>query len=357
MRFFHATAITVGCFFNIFLVNGEIMMKKLALTIAVLVGIVAYYTVSYEDQQGGEVSSGQPRIGVLQLVSHPSLDQITEGIMDTLNQAGYIDGETADIDLQNAQGDQNNLATMSSRFINQDSDILIGVATPAVQALANATSDLPIIMGAVTDPTNAGLVENLDQPGGNITGVRDVTPYEDQIDLMMALLPELESIGIIYSTGEINAALQSEEARGYAESLGLGVVEATISSTNDLQQVASNLVNQVDAIWVGTDNNVASAFPTLIEVANQAQVPVFPAVAEMVEEGGLATVGLDQYELGVLTADLAIEVLEGADPGNLPVQDPSETELIINQDQADRLNISIDNQLMEEADSVIEGAD
>lgn len=341
-----------------FLFNNRIMrlffslervsqMKKLLSVIAIFVAIVTYYTAS-----GGRVVEKSPndipKVGLLQLVSHNSLDQITEGIVDALNEAGYVDGETMELDFQNAQGDQNNLNTMGTRFVTNQSDVMIGIATPAVQSLANNSSDIPVVMGAVTDPIHAGLVEDLEQPGGNITGVRDVTPVAEQVDLIQQILPNIQTLGIIYSTGEINSVKQSEETAAYAKEQGIDVHTPTITSTNDLRQVAQNLAPQVDAIWVGTDNNVASAFPTLIEVANAHQIPVFPAVSEMVEEGGLATVGLNQYHLGVLTGEMAVAILQGEDPATMPIVDPKETEFIFNEAQAEKLGISIDESLLKE---------
>lgn len=328
-------------------------MKKLIAVITLLVGIVVFYTVS--DKPASPVSSNDnPHVGLLQLVSHPSLDQISQGVVDSLEGEGYIDGQNMVLDFQNAQGDQNNLNTMSNRFVSNNADIMIGIATPAAQALANSSSQIPIVMGAVTDPVHAGLVDDLENPSGNITGVRDVTPYEDQIDLIIELLPDIENLGIIYSTGEVNSVNQSELTKNYAQSQGLNVEIATITTTNDLQQVAQNLAGQVDAIWVGTDNNVASAFPTLIEVANANNIPVFPAVAEMVEEGGLATIGLDQYQLGVIAGEIAAEILNGTNPADIPVQDPRETELILNLDQVENLGLDISGEVVQEADELIE---
>lgn len=327
-------------------------MKKLLATIAVLIAIVSYYTVSYQDPEQGQASLDQEvSVGILQLVSHPSLDEIQQGIQDSFEE----DGSQVEINLQNAQGDQNNLNTMSQRFVYQEADLMIGIATPAVQALANASSDIPIIMAGVTDPIEAGLMKDLNQPGRNISGVRDLTPYQDQIDLIQTILPDLSSLGIIYSSGEVNSAKQSQAAKDYAQSLGMEVKEATISSPNDLIQVAAQLCQEVEAIWVGTDNNIASAFPSLVEVANDNQVPIFPAVYEMVASGGLATQGLSQYQIGRLSGQMALEVLAGADIANLPVQDPTETELVVNPDQADRLGLTIPSEILEEADILIEG--
>lgn len=328
-------------------------MKKLIAVITLLAGIVVFYTVS--DKPASPVSSNDnPHVGLLQLVSHPSLDQISQGVVDSLEGEGYIDGQNMVLDFQNAQGDQNNLNTMSNRFVSNNADIMIGIATPAVQALANSSSQIPIVMGAVTDPVHAGLVDDLENPSGNITGVRDVTPYEDQIDLIIELLPDIENLGIIYSTGEVNSVKQSELTKDYAQSQGLNVEIATITTTNDLQQVAQNLAGQVDAIWVGTDNNVASAFPTLIEVANANNIPVFPAVAEMVAEGGLATIGLDQYQLGVIAGEIAAEILNGTNPADIPVQDPRETKFILNLDQVENLGLDISGEVVPEADELIE---
>ena len=189
------------------------------------------------------INSDLPYIGIMQLTTHPALDQIGEGIIDQLEEAGYVDGETATIDFQNAQGDQSNMQSIAERFVSNDADIMIGIATPAAQALANASSDIPIILGAITDPVAASLVQSMEKPGGNITGVSDKTPARDQFILIQQLLPDAKTVGILYSSAEDNSISSAKEAEEIAASLGLKTVTKTVTSTNDIAQVAESLAS------------------------------------------------------------------------------------------------------------------
>lgn len=301
------------------------------------------------DSTTGSSNEDMPYIGILQLTSHPALDAISEGIIDELESAGYINGETATIDLQNAQGDQANMQSIAERFITNDADIMIGIATPAAQALANASTDIPIIMGAITDPVAANLIDSLETPGGNITGVSDQIPIGEQFDLIMTLLPDIETIGFIYSSSEDNSASAANEAQDIAEGLGLKVITKTVNSANDIAQVAESLAADVDAIWVPTDNTLATSTPTLIEVTDAYKIPVFPSVNTMVEEGGLATVGLNQYDIGIQTGAVIVEVLEGADPSEFSIQFPNKIEMILNISKAETLNIVIPEEHLKDA--------
>lgn len=302
--------------------------------------------------QAASQDSDLPYIGIMQLASHPALDAITEGIIDQLAKEGYVDGETATIDLQNAQGDQSNMQQIAERFITNDADVTIGIATPAAQALANATKDIPIIMGAITDPLAANLIASLEAPGGNVTGVSDKIPVAEQFDLIMDLVPELKTIGFLYSSSEDNSLSSAKEAEIVAESLGLTVVTKTVNSANDIPQVAESLAQEVDAIWVPTDNIIATSMLSLIEVSDAHKIPVFPSVDTMVEEGGLATVGLNQYAIGTQTGSVTADVLEGADPSSYAIQYPEQTEVIINKGKAEKLNISIPEDVLDSANII-----
>ncbi len=309
--------------------------------------MVAFFTSSNEIET---MKKAKPMVGILQLTSHPALDLIYQGTVDALNDAGYIDGETMTLDFQNAQGDQSNLNSMSTRFVSRGAAVMVGIATPSAQALANSSQEIPIVLGAVTDPEGSGLVENNEAPGGNITGVSDLTPIKEQFSLIKEILPEAQTIGILYSSSEDNSIVQADQAIEIAKEMGLDIEVMTISSTNDVSQVGATLASQVDAIWVPTDNTVASAMTTLVSAADSNGIPIFPAVDTMVEEGGLATVGLDQYELGRLTGEMVAAILNGeSDPATTPIRYLDEGEIIINQEKAKQLGITIPTQLLEQA--------
>lgn len=333
-------------------------MKKLIgfiVGIFIILGIGLFtYEEDTQNNAAGQTIDDTVDVGLLQLASHPALDDIAQGTVDALEDEGFVEGENMNLDYQNAQGDQSNLSTMSTRFVSNDSDVMVGIATPAAQALANESSETPIIMGAVTDPVNVGLVDDLENPGGNITGVSDMTPVREQIELILEIMPEAERIGVFHSASEENSVLQGEMAVDFINELGLEPVQMTVTSTNDVSQVGAQLVNEVDAIWVPNDNIVASAFPTLIESADTAGVPVFPAVDTMVAQGGLATLGLNQYNLGYVTGQMTAAVLNGRDPGSIAIQYPDEVDLVINQEKANQLGIELPENIIKDATDITE---
>ncbi|MFL2099874.1 tryptophan ABC transporter substrate-binding protein [Desemzia sp. FAM 23989] len=325
-------------------------MKKMIGFIAILTIILTVAFFSDTDTTAQPSENELPVVGVLQLTSHPALDLIYEGIVDALNEAGYVDGETMILDFQNAQGDQSNLNSMSTRFVSRDADVMVGIATPSAQSLANASSQIPIVLGAVTDPEASNLVASNEEPGGNITGVSDETPIQEQFELIQEILPEAKSIGILYSSSEDNSIVQGEKAAEIAKEMGFETITMTVSSTNDVSQIGSALASQVDAIWVPTDNTVASAMNTLVEAADAEGIPIIPAVDTMVEQGGLATVGLNQYELGKLTGEMTAAILDGKiDPATTPIQYLEQGDIFVNPEKAEELGIILPQQMMEQA--------
>jgi len=289
------------------------------------------------------------KIGILQTTSHPSLDEITAGAIEGLAEHGYVEGENAEIDFQNAQGDQNLMNTMAQSLVEDGADLLIGIGTPASQAFANATSEIPIIMGAVSDPVGAGLVESEDEPGTNVTGVKTQAPVEAQLELMSAVLPEASTIGLLYSSGEDNSRAEAERATEVIESMGLEPVTYTVSSTNDIQQMVASMSQEVDVIYLPTDNTIASAFDTVVSEADRYDMPLIPTVDLMIAQGGLVTVGINQTQMGIESGRMAAEVLDGRDPSAFPVFVLSEGDILINQEKAERLNVTIPESILEDA--------
>lgn len=325
-------------------------MKKMIGFIAILTILLTYAFISGLRTTTETAQKDLPVVGLLQLTSHPALDLITQGIIDSLSEEGFVDGETMILDFQNAQGDQSNLNSMSTRFVSRDADIMIGIATPAAQALANASSDIPIVLGAITDPEASNLVASNEQPGGNITGVSDATPIKEQLSLLKDLLPDAKNIGILYSSSEDNSIVQGKQAEELAKELGFETTTMTVSSTNDVAQIGAALASQVDAVWVPTDNTIASAMNTLVEATDAEGIPIIPAVDTMVEQGGLATVGLNQYELGKLTGKMTAAILKGEiEPATSPIQYLEQGDIFINQEKAAELGITIPQSILEQA--------
>ncbi|MCI5871953.1 tryptophan ABC transporter substrate-binding protein [Streptococcus sp.] len=304
----------------------------------VIIAVLGYQSVTKKETK--TTSATTAKVGVLQFVTHEALDEIYRGIKAGLEEEGYS-GDKLKIDFLNAEGDQSKVQTMSQKLVANQNDVLIGIATPAAQGLASATKEIPIIMGAVTDPVGAKLVKSLDQPGGNVTGVSDKTPIKAQVDLIKELTPNVKTVGVIYSSSEDNSKSQVEEFKTLAEKAGLEVVVKSVPSTNEIKTTSEVLLSQVDAVWVPLDNTIASAFSTLVQVAKEAKKPIYPSVDTMVEEGGLASVVIDQYQLGVETGKMAAKVLKGEDVSTLPVNVFDEGTPVYNEEVAKELGITL----------------
>ncbi|WP_306303031.1 ABC transporter substrate-binding protein [Arthrobacter luteolus] len=318
---------------------------------ALLLGVSLAATGCGGDTAAG--SSDMVRIGISQLVEHPSLDQARKGFIRAFEENGYTEGENLELDIQNAAGDQATATTIASTFASDGKDLVLAIATPAAQAAAQAITDVPVLFTAVTEPEVAGLVDSWDSPGANITGTSDLNPVKEQIGLIKELAPDAKSVGIVYSSGEVNSDVQVELAQEAAKELGLEVKLATVSNSAEVQQATESL--DVDALYVPTDNNVVSALQSVIQIAETKQIPVVVGEGDSVENGGLATYGLDYESLGYQTGLMALKILEdGADPAGMPVETLTEIQLIVNKSAAANMGVEIPAALLEKADKVIE---
>lgn len=280
-------------------------------------------------------------IGIIQLTEHPALDASREGFIAALAEAGYTDGDKINIELQNAQGDQSNLKTISQKFVSDGKDLILAIATPAAQAIATETSDIPILLTAVTDPAESDLVESNEAPNCNVSGTSDLTPVKEQIDLLTKILPDAKKITIMYCSGEQNSLIQADMAEEAAKALGLEVERKTVTSTNDVAQVTQSIIGTCDAVYVPTDNVLASSMPLVTSITNPAGLPVIVGETGMVDGGGLASVAIDYTDLGKLTGKMAAQIIEGADIKTMPIQYAENPELVINETAADELGITI----------------
>ncbi len=293
------------------------------------------------------------KVGIVQLVEHNALDAANKGFVDGLKKRGYEEGKNIEIDRQNAQADQSNLANISQRFISNKSNLICAIATPAAQTVANATKDIPIVGTAITDYESAKLVKSNAKPGGNVTGTSDMNPVKEQIDLLMKLCPNAKTVGVIYCSSEVNSEVQVKAMKAYAETKGLKVETATISTVNDIQQAAQSLVSKVDAFYAPTDNVLASAMPTLLSVTDPAKKPVICGEENMVKAGGLATYGIDYYKLGLQTGDMGADILDGKKkPADMPIQTAKDLKASVNKKSADALGVKIPDDVMKSAEII-----
>lgn len=282
------------------------------------------------------------RIGISQFITHQSLDATREGFVDELAKQGYVEGENIEIDLQNAQGEQRNLKTISQQLA-ESSDVVLAIATPSAQSLANTTQTTPVIFSAVTDPVSAKLVESREHPGGNVTGTSDQSSdaISIQINLIKKVLPKAKTIGILYTQSEPNSVVQKDEAKRLLEEKGFTVVEKTILDSNNVKAAAESLMAEVDMVFVPTDNIISSTMETVKQVSIKHKVPVFGGSTEMVAVGGLYNYGTNYEELGRQTARMLVRILKGEKPENIAVELPEKLELHTNQEMAAALGIDI----------------
>ena len=282
------------------------------------------------------------RIGISQFITHQSLDATREGFVDELAKQGYVEGKNIEIDLQNAQGEQRNLKTISQQLA-ESSDVVLAIATPSAQSLANTTQTTPVIFSAVTDPVSAKLVESREHPGGNVTGTSDQSSdaISTQINLIKKVLPKAKTIGILYTQSEPNSVVQKDEAKRLLEEKGFTVVEKTILDSNNVKAAAESLMTEVDMVFVPTDNIISSTMETVKQVSIKHKVPVFGGSTEMIAVGGLYNYGTNYEELGRQTARMLVRVLKGEKPENIAVELPEKLELHTNQEMADALGIDI----------------
>ena len=293
---------------------------------------------------GGSGSQGQGggsrKIGVLQLTEHPALDASNKGFVDALDEAGI----TYNIDQQNAQNDQSACQTIAHKLVNDGNDLILAIATPAAQAVAGATDEIPIVGTAITDFASAGLVQSNDKPGKNVTGSSDLTPVADQFDLLVKLLPQAKTVGVLYCTAESNSDVQVKLADQAAANHGLKLVRYSVSSSNEIQQVVESMVGKVDVVYTPTDNTIAAGMTTVTMIANDNKLPTICGEEGMVDNGGLATYGINYEELGKLAGQMAVKILKDeSKPADMAIEhlDASKCTLKTNEETAKKLGIDL----------------
>ena len=297
-------------------------------------------TAGTEDGTAAQAEGTTYKIGVLQLVQHTALDAANEGFIAALDDAGIA----YEVDQQNASGDQSACQTVASKFANEKKDLILAIATPAAQAMVGAVEDTPVLVTAVTDPAESGLVDTNEKPGANVTGTSDLTPVKEQIDLLKQLVPDARTIGVLYCSAESNSKTQADMAKEAIAAAGMESKEYTVSSSNEIQTVVQSMVGAVDAVYAPTDNVIAAGMATVGMVAGDNNLPVICGEAGMVQNGGLATYGIDYYQLGYMTGQQAVKILtEGASPADMPIEylPVEKCELTVNEETAQTLGIDV----------------
>ncbi|AQP43976.1 ABC transporter substrate-binding protein [Tessaracoccus flavus] len=297
---------------------------------------------------GGDAGNdGDYKIGIATIVAHPALDAVQEGFIEALAEAGYEEGVNIEFDRQNAQGDQSTLTNIANTFGSSDYDGFLAVATPTAQALSNVITDKPVVFAAVTDPVAAELVSSWEAPDANVTGVSDLNPMREQLELIQEALPEAATVGIIYTSSEVNSQVQFDEAEKAAAELGLEVVAATVTNSSEVQQAADSL--DVDAYLIPTDNTVVSAAEAVIQVAETKQTPVFASDESTMERGAAAGLSVNYTQQGRDAAAALLKMLEGTSAADIPVETQKEFDLFVNTAAAEAQGLALPESIVSRA--------
>lgn len=299
----------------------------------------------------GSAADGPVKIGINQYISHPSLDAVATGFKKGMADAGYT-GDKISYDEQNPQGEPATNTSIAGKFASDaDMDLVLAIATPSAQASASSITKIPVLFSAVTDPVAAKLVKSLEAPGGNVTGTSDKNPVKQQLELIKKINPDAKTVGIVYSSGEVNSTVQVQMAKDAAAELGLTIEEKAISASSEVQQAAAAL--NVDAYYVPTDNAVVSALEGLLQEAQNKKIPVISADSESVKRGATATYGLNYEKLGEQTAAMAVKLLKGETKAEtMPVETTTEVKLYVNSAAAAKINVTLPADMLAEAEDL-----
>lgn len=319
-------------------------MKKSLLMLVMMAGILmlaacgSNESSGAEDSDGGGDKSGKTyQIGATQILEHPSLDAAYKGFKEAIAEAGL----DAEYDYQSAQNDMNNVSAISNKFVTDGVDLIFANSTPSALGALQATKEIPILFTSVTDPVGAGLVEAMDKPGENITGVTDLHPeaIKKTVEFIDKYF-EGATVGLIYNAGEQNSVSQIESVKKAAEGTSLNFEERTVANSAEVQQAASTIVSEADVIYIVTDNTVVSALETVVGVANEQDIPLIVGEPNSLEKGGFATYGIDYYDIGYRTGEMAVQILTGEKTtSDIPVEYPPKIELYINKQAAEKQGI------------------
>ena len=322
-------------------------MKKVTAILLVLAMVMMM--LSGCGSKNAESGDEMFKVGIIQLMEHPSLDTIRESIIEGLEDEGYVEGKNLKIEYQNGQNDMSTMKNIAQTFVGDECDVIVAIATPAAQAALSETTEIPIVFAAITDPVGAGLLDSLDNPGGNVTGTSDEVSAEMIMKLAKDITPDFKTIGVLYNIGEDNSVSVVAQLKEYAGENGYKVIESTVTNTGEVQQAAQYLADKVDIVFSPIDNTVASSMAVATETFNNAGIPFYVSADSMVNDGGLATCGIDYTVLGRETAAMIADILEGADPAAIAVRKMSEMSVYVNKETAKALNIEIPQAILDKA--------
>lgn len=327
--------------------------KKIALLLCGLLG--ASLLVGCGGENENEKETVKKKVGIIQLIQHDALDQANKGFIDGLAEKGYKDGENIEIEQQNASGKQDTAQQIAGQFVSAKKDLIFAIATPTAQVCYNATKDIPIVFSAVTNPVNDGLAKDWKSSDCNTTGTSDMANIDEQLALLKEVLPNAKTLGVVYTTSETNSVNQVNELELLAAKYNLKIKKIGVANINEINQVLSNAMGDIDVLYAPTDNNVAASYELVAQIALKANKPVIGAEPAVVEKGGLLSKGIDYYELGKMAGYKAAEILDGKNPQDIEIETMKELAITVNTDVAKKLGIKIPQNILDSAKKVTGG--
>ena len=334
-------------------------MKKRVL--AVVLGVVMTMSLAACGGSKSEdtASDGEKTytIGISQFAEHGSLDNCREGFLEGLKEEGIEEGKNLKVDVKNAAADQGTTKQISDGFVSDKVDLICAIATPSAQAAYNSAmnSDIPVVYTAVTDPIAAKLANEDGTLVGNVTGTSDELPIKAQLEMIREMLPDATKIGIMYTTSEVNSVSALEKYKDLAGDYGFTIVEKGVTQTADISLATDELLDEVDCISNLTDNTVVNSLATILDKANEKNIPVFGSEIEQVKIGCVAAEGLDYIALGKQTGKMAAQILKGEKKASeMNFETITEPGFYVNTAVAENLGITVPQDL---ADNAVESFD
>jgi putative ABC transport system substrate-binding protein len=307
----------------------------------------------------GGLLFGQPAaaqevvVAVTAIVEHPALDACRDGIRDELKAGGYEEGKNLKFVYESAQGNPGTAVQIAQKFVGESPNVIVPISTPSAQAVVGATTDIPVVFTAVTDPLGAKLVSSLEKPGGNVTGMSDLSPIAKHLELIKEITPDAKKIGVTYNPGEANSVTLLNLLKELGAPAGFEILEAAAPKSSDVLAAAQSLVGKADVIYVPTDNTIVSALEAVLKVGIDNQIPVYAGDTDSVKRGAIATIGFNYYDVGRQTGQIVLRVLKGEKPGDIPVAGVEITELVVNPGAAEKMGITIPEAVVAKAKEVV----
>lgn len=293
-------------------------------------------------------------VAVTAIVEHPALDAARDGVKDALAEAGYKEGENLKFIYQSAQGNPATAAQIARQFVGEGPDVIVPISTPSAQAVVSATRDIPVVFTAVSDPVGAQLVKDMKKPGGNVTGLSDMSPVVEHIKLIKEVMPNIKKLGYLYNSGETNSVSLLAALKEAATAEGIEIVESAATKSAEVQGAARALVGRADAMYVPTDNTIVSALESAVGVAEESKLPLFTADTDSVKRGALAALGFNYYDVGKQTGAIVVKILKGEKPGDIAVDIAKGTDLVINLGAAKKMGVEFPQAVIDRATSKID---